>query len=232
VDLAGFPKDRYYLYQSQWTTKTMVHVLPHWNWEGREGQPIPVMVYTNADEVELFLNGQSLGRKKRWAEPVELPVGKNVSDDLRFSSKYRLEWQVPYAPGVLRAVAYKGGQQLAVDERKTAGPPAQVRLIPDRPQIAADGDDLLFVTARIEDKDGNLCPDADNLILFNTAGPGKVIAVDNGNAATTEPFQADYRKAFSGMALAIVRPSREPGEIRIEATSQGLKSGEVSVTAK
>jgi beta-galactosidase len=121
---------------------------------------------------------------------------------------------------------------LAVDERKTAGPPAQVRLIPDRTEIAADGEDLLFVTARIEDRDGTLCPDADNLVLFNTFGAGKIIAVDNGNAATTEPFQADYRKAFSGMALAIVRPSKEPGEIRIEATSQGLKSAEATVRTK
>ena len=96
VDMAGFPKDRYYLYQSQWTTKPMVHVLPHWNWAKHEGKKIPVMVYTNADEAELFLNGKSLGKKARWSEPVELPVGKNVSDDLKFKSKYRLLWQVPY----------------------------------------------------------------------------------------------------------------------------------------
>ena len=232
VDLAGFPKDRYYLYQSQWTTTPMVHVLPHWNWSGREGQPIPVMVYTNTDEVELFLNGKSLGKKKRWSEPVELPVGKSVSDDLKFSSKYRLEWQVPYEPGTLRVVAYKEGKQVATDEHRTAGPPAQIRLVPDRSQIAADGEDLSFVTVRIEDKDGNLVPDADNLVRFNVTGAGKIEAVDNGNAATTEPFQADYRKAFSGMALLIVRPSKQAGEISIQATSEGLKSAEARIAAK
>lgn len=231
VDLAGFPKDRYYLYQSQWTTKPMVHVLPHWNWAGREGQPIPVMVYTNADQVELFLNGKSLGKKKRWSEPVELPVGRNVSDDLKFSSKYRLEWQVPYEPGTLKVVAYKGGKEVATDERKTAGPAAQIRLISDRPQIAADGEDLSFVTVRVEDKDGNLVPDADNFVRFKVTGAGTIEAVDNGNAATTEPFQADYRKAFSGLALLIVRPSKQPGEIRIEATSEGLKSAEATIAA-
>lgn len=230
VDLAGFPKDRFYLYQSQWTTAPMVHVLPHWNWQ--EGQTIPVMVYTNADEVELFLNGRSLGKKKRWSEPVELPVGKNVSDDLKFVSKYRLEWQVPYEPGTLRVVAYQGGKEVATDERRTAGPAAQIRLIPDRAQIAADGEDLSFVTVRVEDKDGNLCPDAENLVRFAVSGAGKIEVVDNGNAATTESFQADYRKAFSGMALLIVRPSSTPGEIKIEATSEGLKPGTATVTAR
>jgi beta-galactosidase len=232
VDLAGFPKDRYYLYQSQWTTAPMVHVLPHWNWAGREGQNIPVMVYTNADEVELFLNGKSLGKKARFSEPVELPVGKNVSADLKFVSKYRLMWQVPYAPGTLRVIAYKGGKQVAADERKTAGAPARIALSPDRTAVSADGEDLSFITVRVEDKDGNLCPSADNLVRFKVSGAGKIEAVDNGNPATVEPFQADYRKAFSGMALLIVRAGKAPGEIRIEAMSEGLTSGEARVSAK
>ena len=232
VDLAGFPKDRYFLYQSQWTSAPMVHLLPHWNWAGREGQDIPVMVYTNADEVELFLNGKSMGKKARWSEPVELPVGKNVSADLKFKSKYRLLWQVPYAPGTLKAVAYKGGKQVAMDEVKTAGAPARVRLIADRANVAADGEDLSFVTVRIEDKDGNLCPLADNLVRFQVSGAGRIEAVDNGNAATVEPFQADYRKAFSGMALLIVRPSVTPGEISITATSEGLQAGQTRVRSE
>ena len=232
VDLAGLPKDRFYLYQSQWTTKPMVHVLPHWNWAGREGQTIPVMVYTNADQVELFLNGKSLGKKARFSEPVELPVGKSVNADLKMMSKYRLEWQVPYAPGVLKAVAYdKDRKQVATDERVTAGPPAKIELVPDRSRIAADGDDLSFVTVKIEDKDGNLCPLADNLVHFKLSGPGTIAAVDNGNAATFEPFQGDHRKAFSGLALVIVRSEEgKPGEIRIEATSEGLKSAQAAVT--
>jgi beta-galactosidase len=229
VDLAGFPKDRYYLYQSVWTKEPMVHILPHWNWQGREGQNIPVMAYTNAEEMELFLNGSSLGRKKRWSEPVEIPVGPNISSDRKFASKYRLMWQVPYQPGVLRAVAFTGGKQVAVQEIRTSGAPARIRLAPDRTAIRADGEDLSFITVRIEDKDGNLCPLADNLVRFKVEGPGRIAAVDNGNAATVEPFQADYRKAFNGLALVIVRSGRENGRAEIVATGEGLTEGRAEV---
>ncbi|MBS1855263.1 MAG: glycoside hydrolase family 2 protein [Acidobacteria bacterium] len=233
VDLAGFPKDRFYLYQSVWTKKPMVHILPHWNWAGMEGKPIPVMAYTNADEVELFLNGKSLGRKKHFGEPVALPVAANISPDRKFLSKYRLMWQVPYAPGTLKAVAYQGGKAVATQEIKTAGAPARVVLAPDRAAIASDGDDLSFVTVRIEDKDGNPCPTADNLVNFKIDGPGTIAGVDNGNAATTESFQADHRKAFSGMALLILRGEKDkPGRVRITASSDGLKAGEIVVTTK
>jgi beta-galactosidase len=244
IDLAGFPKDRYYLYQSEWSKTPMVHILPHWNWAGREGQPIPVMAYTNADEVELFLNGQSLGRKKRFSEPVALPVGRNVLDgvgrtdkdlikDGKLLSKWRLEWQVPYAPGSLKAVAYRGGKPVTEHEIKTAGTPARVKLVPDRSTIAADGDDLSFVTVRIEDNDGNLCPEANSLVHFNVAGAGKIEAVDNGNAATEEPFHADHRKAFNGLALLIVRSkSGQAGAIHVTATSEGLAQAATDLTAR
>ena len=223
VDLAGFPKDRYYLYQSQWTSKPMVHLLPHWNWQGKEGQEIPVMAYSNADEVELFLNGKSLGKKARYSDHWDMPVGYNVSETGKFMTKYRRIWQVPYQPGVLKAVAYQNGKQAAVDEMRTAGAPAKVKLVPDRATIQADGDDLSFVTVRIEDQHGNLCPLADNLVHFDVTGAGTIAAVDNGNAATAEPFQADHRKAFSGMALLIVRSKAgEPGRVKIVATSDGL----------
>jgi beta-galactosidase len=232
VDLAGFPKDRYYLYKSVWTKAPMVHVLPHWNWEGREGQSIPVMVYTNASEVELFVNGKSLGRKRRFSEPVDLPVGKNISDDGHFSSKYRLLWQVPFAPGALRAVAYEGDKQVATDEVRTAGAPARITLSPDRSRIVADGSDLSFVTVRVEDKDGNLCPAAENLIQFGVKGAGRIAAVDNGDSATVEPFQADHRKAFAGLALLIVRSERgQGGPIRITATSDGLMAAGITLTS-
>jgi beta-galactosidase len=234
VDLAGFPKDRYYLYQSHWTTKPMVHLVPQsWNWEGRDGQNIPVMVYSNADEVELFLNGRSLGRKARFSEPVELPVGTIISPDHKFISKYRLMWQVPYAPGVLKAVGYQNGKQITADEVHTAAVPTRIRLVPDRATITADGDDLSFVTVRIEDKNGNLCPAADNLVHFTVTGAGAIRAVDNGNAATVEPFQASERKAFSGMALAIVAADRgKPGKIRVTATAEGLLSGTAEIVTK
>jgi len=231
VDLAGFPKDRYYLYKSEWTSEPMVHVFPQWNWPGREGRAIPVMAYTNADEVELFLNGKSLGKKKRGVDTVVIPVGENVTLAKKFTSKFRLEWQVPYQPGTLRAVAYKGGAQVAADEVRTAGAPAVVKLIPDRARIHADGEDLSFVTVRIEDKDGSLCPLADNLVHFKVEGAGKIEAVDNGNAASVEPFQADHRKAFNGLALLIVRPEAgHAGTIRVEATSDGLRSANAELT--
>ncbi len=231
VDLAGFPKDRFYLYQSRWTAAPMVHILPHWNWSA--GQTIPVMAYTNAEDVELFLNGKSLGRKKRGAEPVTIPVGPNVSESRTFSTKYRLQWQVPFERGTLRAIAYKGGKQVAVKEVRTAGAPTQIRLSPDRTAIAADGDDLSFITVRIEDKDGNVVPGADNLVRFQVEGAGRIAAVDNGNPATVEPFQADCRKAFSGMALLIVRSERgKAGRIRVAANSDGLTTTETVLTAR
>ncbi len=229
VDLAGFPKDRYYLYQSEWTTKPMVHILPHWNWEGHEGQNIPVMAYSNAEEVELLLNGKSLGRKKRFNDPWEMPVGQNVSESEKFVTKYRLLWQVPYQPGTLKAVAYSGGKQVAAQEIRTAGTPARIKLVADRSVIHADGDDLSYVTVRVEDKDGNLYPLADNLIHFNVTGAGEIAGVDNGNAATTEPFHADHRQAFSGMALLILRSHAEPGTIHVVATGDGLAQAEIEV---
>ena len=232
VDLAGFPKDRYFLYQSVWSKEPMVHLLPHWNWPGHEGQPIPVMVYTNAQDVELFLNGRSLGHKKRGAEPVILPVGDNVSQDHSFASKYRLLWQVPYEPGSLRAVASTGGKVVATTEVHTAGAPARLRVSADREQLRADGEDLAFLTVRVEDKDGNLCPLADNLVRFAIEGGAAVAGVDNGNAASVEPFHASERRAFNGLALLIVRPRRgAPGPIRVVSSSEGLASAETKLSS-
>ena len=233
VDLAGFPKDRYYLYQSQWTARPMVHLLPHWNWEGMENKAIPVMAYSNAQEVELFLNGKSLGKKARFSDSWEMPVGTKVSETRKFPTRYRRIWQVPFEPGVLKAVAYENGKQVAVDEVRTAGPPAKVKLTVDRAMIQADGDDLAFVTVRIEDQRGNLCPMADNLVHFDVTGAGTIAAVDNGNAATTEPFQADHRKAFNGMALLIVRSrTGEAGRIKVVATSEGLAKDTADITTR
>ena len=233
VDLAGFPKDRYYLYQSVWSKKPMVHVLPHWNWEGREGQDIPVMCYSNGDEVELLLNGKSLGRKKRFSEPFDLPVEAIVTPERKFTTKYRLLWHVPFQAGTLAAVAYRDGKPIAHHEMRTAGVPARVKLIPDRALIQADGDDLSFITVRIEDKDGTLCPAADDLVRFQVTGAGAIAAVDNGNPATVEPFHADYRKAFSGMALLIVRSrAGQAGRIRVTATADGLTRGQAEIATR
>jgi len=233
VDLAGFPKDRYYLYQSVWTSAPMVHVLPHWNWAGHEKEPIPVFIYSNADEVELSLNGTSLGRKKVGSEPVDLPVGGNVSGEHHFASRFRLRWDVPYQPGTLRAVAYRDGKVVAEDSVRTAGSPARIALVPDRSAIAADGSDLSFVTVRVLDKDGVLCPDATNQVQFEIAGPGRIAGVDNGDSASLEPFQAVHRAAFHGMALVIVRSAKgSAGTVTVTATSEGLASSTAAITTK
>lgn len=232
VDLCGFPKDRYYIYQSQWTTEPMVHLLPHWNWEGSEGQEIPVYCYTNCDEAELFLNGKSLGRRRKGQDttPVKVDCRGWPGGDL--DSPYRLRWDVPYSSGTLEVVAYRDGKQLCEMKIVTAGEPAAIALEADRAEIQADGDDLSFVTVRIVDSEGNFCPLADNLVEFDIVGNGELIAVGNGNAATTDSFQADERKAFSGMCLAIVgRKNSTAGKFTLKATSRGLTSAEIVISA-
>ena len=162
---------------------------------------------------------------------VRCRSGQNISDTGKFVSKYRLMWQVPYEPGTLKAIAYSGGKQVAEQEIRTAGTPARITLVADRNRIHANGNDLSYVTVRIEDKDGNLCPMADNLVHFNVTGVGEIAAVGNGNAATTEPFQADHRHAFGGLALLILRSKVEPGTIHVVATADGLKSAQLDVQA-
>jgi beta-galactosidase len=160
---------------------------------------------------------------------VEIPVGPNVTPDKKIISPYRLLWQVPYQRGSLKAVAYSGGREVASQEIRTAGAPAKLVLIPDRTVIQADGDDLSFITVRVEDKDGNLCPTADNVIHFQVSGVGAIAAVDNGNAATSEPFHANYRKAFDGLALLIVRSQEQAGSIEVNATSDGLDRAAIKI---
>jgi beta-galactosidase len=214
IDLAGFPKDRYYLYQSQWSDKPVVHLLPHWNWPGFEGKEIPVWCFTNAESVELFLNGKSLGCK-----------------DFNDRKSLHLEWKVPYAAGVLKAVGKKDGQTIT-DEVRTAGEPARLVVRPDRNRLAADGEDLSYVEVRVVDQDGNLCPNADNLIEFGLGGPGTIAGVDNGDPTSHEPFQATRHKAFHGLCLAVVKAARTPGEIRLTATAQGLQPEPVVITTR
>jgi beta-galactosidase len=167
------------------------------------------------------------------AEPVELPVGKKVSESQRVLSRYRLLWPVPYAPGTLKAVAISGGREVASDVVRTAGRAARLALSADRARIRADGDDLSFVTVRVEDANGTLVPDAEDLVRFAVTGAGRVAAVDNGNAASLESFQADRRKAFSGMALLIVRSSAgRKGDIQVKASAEGLAPATVTLRAE
>jgi beta-galactosidase len=217
IDLAGFKKDRFYLYQSHWLPDLpMVHILPHWNWSERVGEVTPVHVFTSGDEVELFLNGKSLGRKKK--EQYE----------------YRLHWDsVTYEPGELKAVAYKNGKKWAENVVKTTGEPIKLLASTDRKIIKADGEDLAFITVQITDKDGLIVPRSNNQIDFSIEGPGEIVATDNGDPTNMIPFSSNKREAFSGLCLAIIRSSAGiPGFIIVTAKSNGLKDAQVFIKSK
>lgn len=217
IDLAGFKKDRFFIYQARWRPDfPMAHILPHWTWPDRVGQVTPVHVYTSGDEAELFLNGRSLGRKQRG--PLE----------------YRLRWDdVKYEPGELKVVAYKNGAVWAQDVMRTAGAAAKLDASADRPELRADGVDLAYVTVRIEDQVGTLVPRAHNVVKFEVSGPADVIATDNGDPTNLDSFQDPQRAAFNGLVLAIVRTrAGRAGNITIRATSDGLAAGEVTLTSR
>jgi beta-galactosidase len=213
VDLAGFKKDRFYLYQAHWRPELpMAHLLPHWTWPERVGQVTPVHVYTSGDEAELFLDGRSLGRKRK--APLT----------------YRLRWDdVIYQPGELKVVAYKNGRPWATDTRRTAGPAAALKLEPDRARIAADGLDLSFVTVRVVDRDGELVPRAHHRIRFSVSGPGEIVATDNGDATSHVPFAAKEREAYNGLALVIVRGHGGAGRVMLKAEADGLAPAQTSI---
>ena len=232
VDLAGFPKDRFYLYQAHWRPDLpMAHILPHWNWPERAAQTVtnsdgrltnrpalvtPVHVFTSGDSAELFLNGKSLGKKVKG--PFE----------------YRLEWNdVKYQPGTLKVVAYKNGKQWATDVMKTTGPAAKLTMQADRANIAADGEDLSYITVTVADKQGLLVPRSKNHIKFEISGPGEIVATDNGDPTSFESFQAPEHNAFNGLALVIVRAKAgQPGPFSVKAESPGLKPATIRIDGK
>ncbi|MGA2855087.1 MAG: beta-galactosidase GalB, partial [Verrucomicrobiota bacterium] len=233
VDLAGFPKDRYYIYQAHWRPDLpMAHILPHWNWPERAAQQVtnavtggltnrpglvtPVHVFTSGDSAELFLNGKSLGKKTKG--PFE----------------YRLQWNdVKYQPGTLKVVAYKNGKKWATDVMKTAGSAAKLTMQADHANIAADGQDLSYITVTVADTHGLLVPRSKNHIKFSIVGPGEIVATDNGDATSFEPFQAPEHSAYNGLALVIVRAKAgQPGTFTVKAEADGLKIGTVRVTSK
>jgi len=212
VDLCGIPKDRYYLYKSYWNPDVnTVHILPHWNWDLKNGEPVPVFVYTNGDCAELFLNGKSMGMK------CKNPTSRNSIE------RSRLMWNdIAYEPGELKAVAYKEGEVIGESIMKTAGEPYEIRLTPDRNTITAGGMDLSYILIEAFDKNGIPCPLADNLIDFSIKGPGIIAGVGNGNPQSLEPFQANYIKLFYGKALIILRSDFKKGDVELTATSKGL----------
>ncbi len=217
IDLAGFKKDRFYLYQSRWRPDLpMAHILPHWNWPDRAGQITPVHVFTSGDEAELFLNGRSWGKKKKSAY------------------EYRLRWDsVKYEPGVLKVISYKNSKQWAVETIRTTGKAALLKISADRNSIHADGEDLSFITVAVADNNGLIVPDANNKVIFSIEGPGEILATDNGDPANLVSFEAKERAAYFGLLLAIVRSQKgKPGVIRITATTPGLTTGIIEIKSK
>ncbi len=214
IDLAGFPKDRFWLYQARWRPDLkFAHIIPHWTWPGREGEPTPVHVFTSADEAELFVNGKSQGKRTR--APFE----------------YRFRWDyVTYEPGEIRVITWKGGKEWATATVRTASAPARLQLEADRSAIAGDGRDLSFVTARVLDKDGALAPRAKNGLRFSVTGPGEIVATDNGDPTSFVPFPSPARPAFNGLALAIVRAKPgSSGKIVVRVEGEGLEPATVEV---
>ena len=212
IDLAGFPKDAYYMYQSEWTDKPVLHLFPHWNW--KPGEKVDVVTYFNADEVELFLNGRSQGTKRKQG------------DDML------VYWRLPYEPGVLKAVSRKNGRVVLTREVRTAEEPARIVLEPDRSTIKADGSDLSFVTVKVVDRNGTVVPMADNLIKFELTGGGSIAGVDNGYQASHEGFKRKQRKAFHGLALAIVQANQKPGRLVLKASSDNLPPASVVINTR
>jgi len=211
LDTCGFAKDTAYYYRTWWGAEPALHLLPHWNWEGKQGQEIAVWAYCNQDSVELFLNGTSLGSQA---------VKKNS----------HLEWKVPYAPGVLEARASKGGKVVLTDKRETAGPAAKIVAVADRPKIAADGQDLAVINVSIVDAQGRPVPTAGNKVKFSVNGPGNVIGVGNGDPSCHEPDKASERSAFNGLCMAIVQSRRgEAGAISVTVAADGLEAATVEV---
>lgn len=210
IDLAGFPKDVYYMYQSEWAEKPVLHLFPHWNW--KEGQKVDLWVYYNqADEVELFVNGKSQGTKRKGR------------DD------FHVAWRVRYEPGTVKAVSRKDGKEVLVREIHTAGVPARIRLTADRDTLCADGRDLAFVTVEVLDRDGNLCPEAENLVHFEVGGQVLIAGVDNGSPFSMERFKDTKRKAFFGKCLVVLQSNGKAGHATLKAVSEGLDGAELKI---
>jgi len=212
IDLAGFPKDCYYLYQSEWTEKPVLHIFPHWNWN--EGDTIDVWAYTSCDEVELFLNGRSLGVRQK-AEDI-----------------FHLVWRVPWESGEVKAIGKDPGKEILEKTIKTAGEPSKIVLSADRDVIHADGSDLSFITVKITDANGIVVPNANNHVQFNIEGAGVIAGVDNGLQTSHESFKADHRNAFNGLCLVIVQSLEKPGIITLTASSEGLEGVSMDIKVR
>lgn len=221
IDLASIPKDRYYLYRSLWNrNEETLHILPHWNWEGHEGEKVPVFVYTNYSSAELFVNGKSYGKQTKNNQTVE--------------NRYRLMWHdVVYEPGEVKVIAYdRNGKATAEKVIRTAGKPHRIELSTPHHTLNADGKDLAYVTLRIVDKDGNLCPTDGRLVNFNVKGAGRYRASANGDPTCLDLFHLPRMHAFNGMLTVILQASKEAGTMELKASAKGLKSGSIQIDVK
>ena len=230
IDLASLPKDRYYLYRSLWNKRdNTLHVLPHWTWPGREGENTPVFVYTSYPEAELFVNGKSYGKQRKLDAKAALSLKEK--DALWLQRRYRLMWMdVPYEPGELKVVAYdKDGRPAEEKIVRTAGKPHHLEVVADRMQLTADGKDLAYLTVRVVDKDGNLCPADNRLVTFSVKGAGTFRAAANGDATCLDLFHLPRMHAFSGQLTAIVQTGTEAGQLVFEAKAKGLKSAKLTL---
>ena len=245
VDLAGLPKDSYYNYRSHWLEKdNTVYLTPHWNWEGYEGEPIPVVLYTNGDEAELFLNGKSLGRKRK-VDPDQVKTSKKIANDPNYSvlgndeenpyfeivDAYRLRWmEVPFEPGEIKAVAYKNGEIIGESIVKTAGEPHEIKLTADRKTLIADGMDLCYITIEMVDAKGIVCPLAMDNLQFLVEGSAKLMGVANGDAMGHDVFTDNTHPLFYGKAVAVLRniPGKS-GNATLKVTTTDGKQSKVSI---
>jgi beta-galactosidase len=212
MDMCGFPKDNFYYYQAWWGSKPILHLFPHWNWEGKEGQEIEVWVHSNLDRVELFHNGQSVG-------------AQDVTRDTH------LMWKVKYVPGSIEAMGFKDGTKVLAARRETTGPAAKIALSADRQELLANGEDVAMVTAQILDSGGREVPIADSPLTFKVSGGGKLIGLGNGDPSCHELDKSDRRRAFNGLCMAIVQTSKSADKIHVEASSPGLESATVVLTS-
>jgi beta-galactosidase len=220
-DLAGLPKDRYYMYRSIWNEEDeTLHILPHWNWKGREGETTPVFVYTSYNRAELFVNGKSQGVKEK---------DKNSRLD-----RYRLRWMdVKYEPGTIKVVALdENNKPLAEKEIHTAGKPYQIKLSADRTELTANGEDISYITVSVHDRQGNLCPKAANALKFKVSGAGEYRAACNGDATSLEIFHQPHMKLFNGKLVILVKSTEKAGDIKVNVSGKGLKTASLMLNAK
>jgi beta-galactosidase len=235
IDTCGFLKDNYYFYQSIWTKQPVLHLFPHWNWGGHEGKVIPVTCYTNCDTVELFLNGESLGVKGyAFPRPGMMKIYGTYpprAKALQTTADLHLTWDVPYAPGTLTAKGIKDGKEIGPFEVHTTGAAAKLSLAVDRQRIRTSWEDVAHVTVQVEDAQGRVVPTANDAITFALQGEGRILGVDNGQPDSREPYKANSRKAFNGMALVLLQSSGRAGAMMLSASAPSLAAAQITIEA-